>query len=1029
MSDIDPKKLKVVELRAELQQRGLEAKGNKAVLIQRLTEALEEENAEESEGEQVPPVDSADLDTSHDDDDITPSVEPEKTDALPSQSAQPQIEATDEQTESDPTPAIEMEVAQPEPTVPEIQPEPVKEIEPEPEIAAEPVIEPTPELQVTQEPESVVEAEEPSKTTDAEVPTADVAEPEESKPADKEQPVEEQPMEEQPTEQTPQEHVEQPKEQEQTGQEEKSTDEVEKKDEPMEGQEEQKVPSSVGDGEEANERKADFTEDRGRETERRVQRYDRGDRDGYRDYRDRGDRGYHRDHDRDYGRDNYRHDRYDHYYERDNRDRSPRYRSRSRSPPPEEEDDIDETMVVLDKFNSDLHLKINKDGYIANPLCMEGFAYLWAGARATYGMNKGKICFEVKLVENLKVQHLPEEETHRNVVRVGYSTDVCSFQLGEEPLSFGYGSNQKKCTNNTFEDFGEEYGEGDVITAYVDFEGEKPVISYAKNGEDIGEAFKIEEDLAEQALFPHILTKNFNIEVNFGQKDEPFFAIKEGFTLIGSLPVEERIRGSTKPASKKECEILMMIGLPGSGKTTWAEKYAKENSDKRYCIIGLKSLVDKMKILGESRKRPIQTMGDIDGQIFWGEPQEDLFRRWEILMDKINKCLNKLYDIAARKRRNYILDQTNVYASMQRRKMRPFEGFQRKAIIVVPSDEDYKTRCKEEENRDDVPPEHAVLDMKANFSIPLAGNYFDSVEYVELEEEEAGKVIEEYRKEGRAAAPPPKRFRDDRQGYGREYGRGRGGGGGGYNRYDDRRGGRGYNRGYGGYGGGGGYNRGYNRGGGGGGGGGGYRDRNQDYRGGYRGGGGYGGGRGSWSRGGSSGGGSSGGGGGYMGYGKKEHNQYQQYRQNQGGGYNSGSYGNQSSSNYNQGNYNQGYNQGYSSSGSQSYNTPHQSSSSSSGYGNQSYSNYGSGNQQQPQTQQQQTYAQQYQQYAQQYQQYQQYYQQNPQYAQQYAQYYSNYNQNQGNYNQSGGYQSGNQSYGQQGQSNTNVASGSTGST
>lgn len=41
---MDPGKLKVVELRAELSSRGLDTKGNKAVLVKRLREALEEES-------------------------------------------------------------------------------------------------------------------------------------------------------------------------------------------------------------------------------------------------------------------------------------------------------------------------------------------------------------------------------------------------------------------------------------------------------------------------------------------------------------------------------------------------------------------------------------------------------------------------------------------------------------------------------------------------------------------------------------------------------------------------------------------------------------------------------------------------------------------------------------------------------------------------------------------------------------------------------------------------------------------------
>lgn len=43
MSDIDPNKLKVVELREELKSRGLDTKGTKPVLVKRLKKALNEE--------------------------------------------------------------------------------------------------------------------------------------------------------------------------------------------------------------------------------------------------------------------------------------------------------------------------------------------------------------------------------------------------------------------------------------------------------------------------------------------------------------------------------------------------------------------------------------------------------------------------------------------------------------------------------------------------------------------------------------------------------------------------------------------------------------------------------------------------------------------------------------------------------------------------------------------------------------------------------------------------------------------------
>ena len=50
MNDIEPKKLKVTELREELKSRGLDTKGNKAQLVKRLEKALAAEVGNEAAG-------------------------------------------------------------------------------------------------------------------------------------------------------------------------------------------------------------------------------------------------------------------------------------------------------------------------------------------------------------------------------------------------------------------------------------------------------------------------------------------------------------------------------------------------------------------------------------------------------------------------------------------------------------------------------------------------------------------------------------------------------------------------------------------------------------------------------------------------------------------------------------------------------------------------------------------------------------------------------------------------------------------
>jgi len=423
----------------------------------------------------------------------------------------------------------------------------------------------------------------------------------------------------------------------------------------------------------------------------------------------------------------------------------------------ENEPEIPENFTCLDWYNSDLNLKINnEDLNTAQPFIRDGWGYCYAGARATFGVKSGKVWYEVKYVDNMDVK-VDKEPTSYDL-RVGWSTNDTSLMLGESDQSWCYSSAEGKMAHGSkFEEYGEKFTKGDVIGAFLEIGNEEVSMTFSKNGEDQGDAYQIPvAEWNKKPLFPHFLTRNVKFQVNFGVEKEvadPKEAkakdaetkeakpkevktkdaenwkdpISEGFTKVGK--VEDKVGGTPRIGSKAECELIMMVGLPGSGKSTWVNKHVEENMDKHYNIISTNEMFKKMTVNGDSRKK-----------VHKG--------KWEQVIAKATRSLQDLIRCASQRRRNIIIDQTNVFPNAQRRKARPFQGYVRRCVVVVPSDEDYKARVKaqEEAGQKDIPDE-AIMEMKANFTLPDCEDpAFAEVRFTDLGKEEAKEVVELYNK-------------------------------------------------------------------------------------------------------------------------------------------------------------------------------------------------------------------------------------------------------------------------------------------
>ena len=65
---------------------------------------------------------------------------------------------------------------------------------------------------------------------------------------------------------------------------------------------------------------------------------------------------------------------------------------------------------------------------------------------------------------------------------------------------------------------------------------------------------------------------------------------------VQDLEEANRERGSPRIASRDLCEMIMMIGLPASGKTTWVDKHVSENAEKQYNVISTTTMINKMTV-------------------------------------------------------------------------------------------------------------------------------------------------------------------------------------------------------------------------------------------------------------------------------------------------------------------------------------------------------------------------------------------------------------------------------------------------
>jgi len=356
-----------------------------------------------------------------------------------------------------------------------------------------------------------------------------------------------------------------------------------------------------------------------------------------------------------------------------------------------------------------------------------GFPKLWSGARANVGLcgPTGKFLFEVEVLRELAVSQQEAGAASPDTVcmcRVGWSTLASPVdRLGEDALSWAYGGTGKRAHSGHFDPFGEPYGAGDLISCGLDLG--TGVLSFAKNGRIFPAAYTLDLQTIAGGIFPHILLKNVEVRVDFSRR-----GLAGSSCLPGYHPIQEAVslQACTRPQPLPERpELIMLVGLPGSGKTTWARNHMLLHPHKRYTLLSTDEIMDRMKVSGLPR-------------------QANYAERWEKLMPEASQVLDTLVKIAATRRRNFIWDQTNVYCSARQRKLAPFKSFSKHAKVFVLEAWQLALRARARERKEGkIVPEEAVQKMRERFVIPESNTRegFDDVAFIGIKGQEAVEIV------------------------------------------------------------------------------------------------------------------------------------------------------------------------------------------------------------------------------------------------------------------------------------------------
>jgi len=461
-----------------------------------------------------------------------------------------------------------------------------------------------------------------------------------------------------------------------------------------------------------------------------------------------------------------------------------------------EEKAISPPIVSVSTLDCDLDFTCTAtpDGIVASPNERRSYNPIWVGGRATRGVYKGKHWFEFTITELLPDTHVSDSVgVGKYGCRVGWSTlDTPVHLLGDTPDSFAFDMTGTRVTNKDAVTYGEPWNVNDALGCFLDLD--LFTVSYSRNGVWLQIANVIPEEFHGKFFFPHVLLKNVKSKINFGER-QSVTPVPQGYEWLTEAASANAVEGPRAPASKQECEAILLVGLPLSGKTTFARKLAKEHPEKHYTILGPDHVLEHMKpwlfptFADEENKEKKEEKLRILRTKSYAMANNALLgmlKRVDALPRNIIIDTGRVNTFLATLRKRYYNDLSNPAPGENNNRYRWslssfFGGFGKKiAYVLLTPIPELKKRTEEFKALHPSAPESRFLVRPGRLvkQLPLSTEYgFDDIHYETKEEVE--KAIESYKEAAKTEPEPPerinkKRGRQQRRGRNGRSGRGRG---------------------------------------------------------------------------------------------------------------------------------------------------------------------------------------------------------------------------------------------------------------